>query len=174
MRPATAILAATLTAAVVGALGGCSTPEASPGMSTAVPSGALSDTATVTYAFTDASVPPQYHRSFRLTVTRGTTSIVVDSYGDVLAEESVPTPPEVWAALDPAALESLTVTSTEEGCTGGTSTGLTVVDGSDTLVDLQAEECGGLNEVAVAAINGWIAPARMLLPSIDALAPSEE
>ena len=44
----------------------------------------------------DASVPPQYHRSVTLTVTREDAHIVIDSYGDVLADERVPTPPAVW------------------------------------------------------------------------------
>ena len=49
----------------------------------------LPDDATVTYAFTDSSVPPQYHRSVTLTVTRDEAHIVIDSYGDVLADERV-------------------------------------------------------------------------------------
>ena len=55
-------------------------------------SAGLPDDATVTYAFTDSSVPPQYHRSVTLTVTRDEAHIVVDSYGDVLADERVATP----------------------------------------------------------------------------------
>ncbi|WP_420114140.1 hypothetical protein [Pseudactinotalea sp.] len=42
---------------------------------------------TITYAFTDSSVPPEYHRSFTLTVEGGVGTIVVDSYGDETARD---------------------------------------------------------------------------------------
>ena len=53
------IVAACASVALLAACGG-STEEASTG---------LPDDATVSYAFQDASVPPQYHRSVTLTVT---------------------------------------------------------------------------------------------------------
>ena len=43
----------------------------------------------IVYHFQDASVPPQYHRSYTITVTREHAHIIVDSYGDILAEESI-------------------------------------------------------------------------------------
>lgn len=155
------------------ALAGCSSGVPAAGSSAPSAAETDSDFVTVTYAFTDASVPPQYHRSVLLTVTRDTTAIVVDSYGDVLAEESAPTPPDVWSALDPEALAGLAVEPGEQGCTGGTFTSLEVVDGADRLVDLQADNCAGRNEATVAAINDWIAPARALFPPTDELAPTE-
>ena len=36
----------------------------------------------IIYRFGDASVPPDYHRSYTITVTAGGVRIVVDSYGD--------------------------------------------------------------------------------------------
>jgi hypothetical protein len=42
----------------------------------------------IVYRFGDASVPPQYHRSYTITVTAGQARVVVDSYGDVLAEKA--------------------------------------------------------------------------------------
>ncbi len=133
----------------------------------------LPDDATVTYAFQDASVPPQYHRSVTLTVTREDARIVVDSYGDVLADERVPTPPAVWATLGETlpAVEGLTAADPEEGCTGGTGLRLTVATPAGPLVDLDPQFCGGSNDAIEAPITSWIAPARDLFPATDVLAP---
>ena len=143
-----------------------STPESSSMTS-------LPDDATVTYAFHDASVPPAYHRSITLTVTRDASLIVVDSYGDVLADEQVPTPDAVWDALGSTVpdVASLTVAGPEEGCVGGTGIDLTVATPADTLVDLEPQFCGGSNEAVGAEITAWVAPARALFAPTDVLAP---
>jgi hypothetical protein len=46
----------------------------------------------IVYSFKDASVPPQYHRSYTITVTRDQIHIVVDSYGDILADTTIDIP----------------------------------------------------------------------------------
>lgn len=136
----------------------------------------LASDALISYQFLDASVPPQYHRSYELTVTREKSRIVVDSYGDILAEETVPTDPAVWAELG-GTLESvlgLAAQEVQQGCTGGTVTSLTVVEGTSALVELVLDECAGANEDATSAVNAWIAPARAQFPAMDQLAPVEE
>lgn len=136
----------------------------------------LPDDATVTYAFQDASVPPQYHRSVTLTVTKSDSRIVVDSYGDVLADEQVPTPAEVWDTLG-STLDDVTgleVAGPVEGCVGGTGIALTVATPVETLVDLDPQFCGGSNDGLDEAITVWIAPARALFPTTDVLAPEGE
>ena len=136
----------------------------------------LPDDATVTYAFMDASVPPQYHRSVTLTVTQDESRIVVDSYGDVLADERVPTPATVWQALGSTlpAVEDLKVSDAGQGCTGGTGIRLTVATPAQSLVDLAPEFCGGANEALEEPIDAWIAPARDLFAPTDVLAPEGE
>ena len=42
----------------------------------------------ITYHFGDASVPPPDHRSYVITVTKDNVGIIVDSYGEVLAEKT--------------------------------------------------------------------------------------
>lgn len=55
----------------------------------------------IIYRFRDASVPPQYHRSYRISVTATKANVVVDSYGKRLNESTVElTPPEFQAVLD--------------------------------------------------------------------------
>lgn len=133
----------------------------------------LPDEATVSYAYVDASVPPQYHRSVTLTVTREDAHIVVDSYGDVLADERTPTPAAVWETLGATlpAVEGLSVADPAQACTGGTAIRLTVATPADTLVDLDPQFCGGSNDALEAPIGAWIAPARELFPAMDVLAP---
>ena len=136
----------------------------------------LPDDATVVYAFGDSSVPPQYHRSVTLTVTADESRIVVDSYGDVLADESAPTPPQVWQQLGDTlpALEALEVDESQEGCVGGTTLQVMVSTPDAELLRLDPEFCGGSNEGIEAAIDAWIAPARDLFPPTDVLAPEGE
>lgn len=132
--------------------------------------------ATVTYAFHDSSVPPQYHRSETLTVTKDQAHLVIDSYGDVLADETVATPADVWDELGRTLPEvtSLEAETVELGCTGGTSADLTVESGGEMIVDLSPEFCGGTNPGLEAPMAAWIQPARDLFPSIDVLAPEGE
>ena len=153
---------------------GCSTAQESSSQEADVT--ALPDDATVVYAFGDSSVPPQYHRSVTLTVTADEATIVVDSYGDVLAEESAATPAQVWQQLGDTlpALASLEVDPPQQGCVGGTTLRVTVSTPDAELLRLDPEFCGGSNEGLEGAIDGWIAPARDLVPPTDVLAPEGE
>jgi hypothetical protein len=136
----------------------------------------LPDDAAVTYAFHDSSVPPPYHRSVTLTLDRDSARIVVDSYGDVLADETTATTAQAWAELGAtlASMIDLKVEPGPDGCTGGTSIDLVVTSGSTPIVDVSPEFCAGSNEGLDTAIDSWIAPARELFPATDVLAPTLE
>lgn len=139
-----------------------------------IPSGpALSDSSVIVYEFHDSSVPPEYHRSVTLTASKDETSIVIDSYGDVLAEESVATPVATWTLMSETLgqVSGLEVTNSAEGCAGGTSVELSVSTGDTQIVDLDPEFCAGSNEGVDEAIEGWIAPIRNLFATTDVLAP---
>ena len=41
----------------------------------------------ITYRFQDASIPPEYHRSYTITIDKDRLKITVDRYGDILAEK---------------------------------------------------------------------------------------
>ncbi len=133
--------------------------------------------ATVIYKFNDASVPPAYHRSFELTITAARARLVVDSYGDILADEEVSGVDEVgdaWAKLveNYAQVTATSVATPEAGCVGGTSRSLEITQGEVVLKDIFIDDCAGVNEVATAELANWIAPAQQLFPTIDVLAPS--
>ncbi len=176
-------LVATLALAAV-ALAACSSGGAEPAASASGSSSpqegtaamGLTDDAVVTFSFQDSSVPPQYHRSYQLTVRADESRIVVDSYGDVLADETVPTDPAVWAALGEgmAPLVDLTADTVEQGCTGGTTTSLVVEEAGAPVIDLYLDQCAGANEAPTEAIRAWIAPARDQFPPMSELAPEGE
>ena len=132
--------------------------------------GALSPTATVTYEFHDSSVPPPFHRSFVLTFTRERARIVVDSYGDMLADQDAPMTPAVWDEVSQsfAELSDIVIEEPEQGCTGGTGFALSVTEGGPTL---EGSACGGANSNAEQRVADWIAPVRSLFPPMDQLAP---
>ncbi len=136
----------------------------------------LPSDAIIQYDFQDSSVPPQYHRSYVLTITEAESQIVVDSYGDVLADETVPTSAEVWQQLSDGYpdVAALVLSPRVEECTGGTSFDLTVTQPKQTLLQMQADMCGGGNEDVDRVVTDWLAPARAQFPPMSDLAPEGE
>jgi hypothetical protein len=134
---------------------------------------ALDDDAVITYAFHDSSVPPRYHRSVTLTMSRQTARMVVDSYGSVLADETRATPDVVWRGLAEALpmIEGRSVEVPAQGCTGGTRVDVFVDTGGTRVVDLRPEFCGGVNADLRELVRTWIAPALALFPPVSELAP---
>lgn len=100
----------------------------------------------IVYEYTDSSVPPRYHRSYVITVDRDSARIVVDSYGEVLAEATHPTGTEtfeeVCGALEKAGL-SVGSERENDGCTGGTTETVTVLGGDGTILAGWVYHCGG-------------------------------
>lgn len=47
-----------------------------------------SQTTQIVYQYDDSSVPPQYHRSYRIDVSPVEARVTIDSYGTVLADKS--------------------------------------------------------------------------------------
>jgi hypothetical protein len=105
-------------------------------------------TATLVYRFNDSSVPPEYHRSYTLTADASSANLVVDSYGDVLHDVTEPNVVDVWqrtidASQDLADLADVT----DDGCTGGTSEELRVLDEADhAVVDARVDHCGSSSD----------------------------
>ena len=102
-------------------------------------------TTTVYVHFTDSSVPPEYHRSWDLTLDQDTVHLVVDSYGDVLADETVEMPAGRWkefvADLDGAIDDLGEAEDVEEGCTGGTAMSLEVDDAGSASTSMDLDNC---------------------------------
>lgn len=160
-------IAGAVVAVLLAGLAGCSSSDEAS-------SSGLPDDAIVTYVFTDASVPPSDHRSYSVTVTPATASIVVDSYGEVLAQRTVPTPPEVWEELSATLPELRATPTTAEApdCVGGTAARLSITQPAGQLLFFAPDTCAGANEEASDALNAWLAPVLALFPPVEVLAPA--
>jgi hypothetical protein len=105
--------------------------------------------------FRDASVPPAYHRSYVITVTRTAIRKKVDSYGDVISDARAPFTSAQFDAL----VASMTTKGIQAraggaagapGCTGGTGRSLKVRVARRVVVDGSSERCGGKDAGALA------------------------
>lgn len=137
-------------------LSGCS-----PGIVQSTQLSALDPATTqIEYRFNDSSVPPEYHRSFTVNARSGEASIVVDSYGEVLNEESSGIDDQTWRMLVAAAAD-LDVASTgeSEGCTGGTSRELRISEAdAPPVLDVRVAVCGGNGQGQAEHIDTYVAP----------------
>lgn len=134
---------------------------------------ALPAEAVVAYEFHDSSVPPQFHRSYVLTFDRKQAHIVVDSYGDVLADETVDMTDEAWLRVSETlgSLQGVSIEHSDEGCTGGTGFTLNITGGGTADTSLDAYVCGGANVEADDVVSSWVQPVRDLFPPMAQLAP---
>ncbi|QXC62998.1 SEA domain-containing protein [Aquihabitans sp. G128] len=111
--------------------------------------------------FQDSSVPPQYHRSYVLTVEGGEAHVVVDSYGTVVHDERSTVPTEVWqdfvAGLDHD-LAAIGEPTPVEPCPGGTSLSVAISSGSRDF-HRALGSCGPeRNEAITHALQDLVAP----------------
>lgn len=77
------------------------------------------------FEFTDSSVPPPFHRSYEIVVTADTVHVVIDSYGDILVDTTLPTPTAPFDTIQNLLLTHNIVfkkkrSRNDGGCTGGT------------------------------------------------------
>lgn len=160
--------------AVLAALSGCAVDgDPAKGGSTQMTDQDLPAAARVTYEFRDSSVPPPYHRSYVLTFDRSAARIVVDSYGDVLADRTAPMTETAWGQVSKSypGIRGVRVADPEQGCTGGTSFAVTVADGDRQDLVVRGLACGGVNSEVAEQLAAWVRPARELFPPMNELAP---
>lgn len=147
-------------------------------LTTLIPLGACGDSssssgpdptdAVLAYRFQDASVPPEYHRSYTLDLTGSADGahgeLVVDSYGDEVVRVEVDVPADAWtrAVSDLEAFDA--VTTTDQGCAGGTGREVELTAGGETLIAADIEVCGGAGQDVADELDATIAP---LLAGLD-------
>ena len=106
----------------------------------------IKDADTLIYHYGDSSVPPPYHRSYRITLTQRSANLLVDSYGDVVAREDIP--------VEPGLLNSLALMihdgqiyncqlAEDQACSGGTTESVRLMAGADILFKGSIYHCGG-------------------------------
>ena len=100
----------------------------------------------IVYSFKDASVPPQYHRSYTITVTRDHYHIIVDSYGDILAEATIDMSEQIMDKLvkyiETYQIKERDYKRDSTICSGGASKSLTVYSDNNILLNGTVYQCG--------------------------------
>jgi hypothetical protein len=125
----------------------------------------------VTYHFGDASVPPRFHRSYTITVTSGRVRIVVDSYGDILSDKSYEITPEQFNAIKRSLARNRIKKCKrrgEDGCTGGTSEGISYIDNKGKKFTGSIYHCGGKDTGNLCGnISRFANDMKKLIPDLD-------
>jgi hypothetical protein len=108
--------------------------------------------------FRDASVPPQYHRSYTITLQAGSIRKAVDSYGTPISSADAP--------LEKAELDKLLADLGKlglkdgagdlAGCTGGTGYTLRAFAGGKKVLEASSESCGGKEAGPLVKARAWI------------------
>jgi hypothetical protein len=127
----------------------------------------------ITYHFGDASVPPEYHRSYTMTVTTDKVSIVVDSYGKILADEGYEIANkqfnDIKNSLKKNKIRNCTL-GDDEGCTGGTIERISFSDGENEIFSGSVYHCGGKDTGNLCGdIKSFAADVKNLVPNMDKL-----
>ncbi|YCK81240.1 hypothetical protein M1D89_19550 [Arthrobacter sp. D3-18] len=124
----------------------------------------------VEYTFRDSSVPPEYHRSYVIKASDTEASITVDSYGDVLRQETTAVPADTWTKVTDL-VRSLpertkNIKTQKPGCAGGTASTIVVREGDEARYSRHIEDCGG---GPVAPLTDTAAPLEALFDMKDLL-----
>jgi len=127
----------------------------------------------IVYHFQDASVPPPYHRSYTIDVTQKSVRIVVDSYGDVLADEVFHVDSLQFDRLKQILRKSglhKCQLDAETGCTGGTGERINLYAGEKELFAGNVYHCGGQKSGNLCGDLASLADAvKALIPEIESL-----
>ena len=104
------------------------------------------ETTRIEYRFGDASVAPDYHRSYTITITDSTRTIAIDSYGDILLTRQYPNTPSDFQAFKEKLSGKGIKTHKEKdsgGCSGGTSESLRLYKDDVKILDAYVYHCSG-------------------------------
>ena len=126
-----------------------------------------------TYHFGDASVPPEYHRSYTITVTTNKVSIIVDSYGKILADEGYEITRkqfnDIINSLKRNKIRNCTL-GDDEGCSGGTIERISFSDAENEIFSGSVYHCGGKDIGNLCGdITSFANDVKKLVPNLDAL-----
>jgi hypothetical protein len=127
----------------------------------------------VVYEYGDASVEPRYHRSYTIDVTKDSVHVVVDSYGDVLADTTYSLDGDRFEALleelEESGLHSVDG-SRPGGCTGGTTEAFILYGEDGVVLSGSVYHCGGEDYGDLAGdLEGAAGAVRALVPALDEL-----
>jgi len=127
----------------------------------------------ITYHFGDASVPPEYHRSYTVTVTTDKVRIVVDSYGEILTDEGYEIASKqfdgIRKSLERNKIRNCTL-GDDSGCSGGTIERISFSDGENKIFSGSVYHCGGKDTGNLCGdITSFADDVKNLVPDLEAL-----
>ena len=101
------------------------------------------------YLYDDASVPPEYHRSYSITIESSQINVVVDSYGDILKDTVFPFDAKQFEKLaevyQEAKLHYCETVKESDGCTGGNGEQIHSYSKESKLFSASVYHCGGID-----------------------------
>ena len=127
----------------------------------------------ITYYFGDASVPPEYHRSYTITVNTDKVRIVVDSYGEILADKRYEITNkqfnDIRESLKRNKIRNCTL-GDDEGCSGGTIERISFSDGENKIFSGSVYHCGGKDTGNLCGdITSFADDVKNLVPNLEKL-----
>lgn len=133
----------------------------------------------IDYVFTDSSAPPYYRLRYTLTADADGARVVVESYGDVLHNETASIEDQTWQTLVRSAL-SVAIPSSDDPyeCPGATYRDLQIqeidppLDANDLVLEAEVAVCGASSQARADAIDAFVAPLLELFDMEALLAPS--
>lgn len=125
----------------------------------------------IEYNYTDSSVPPEFHRSYKIKITKDKISIVVDSYGDIITKRAFKLTKVNFNKIQ-TAVEKIDFDfkfPSLRGCTGGVGREFIVKNETETK-KISVYYCGGLpTEKSTLAIDKAATVILSTIPNFDKL-----
>jgi hypothetical protein len=127
----------------------------------------------IVYQYMDASVPPEYHRSYVITLTPYIIKIIVDSYGDIIAAKDYEIKKDQYAnivrSFQDNRIRNIKLDEIED-CTGGTGERIICYVGEKELFSGTVYYCGGkIGGNMGGDIKRFADDIRKLIPNLDDL-----
>jgi hypothetical protein len=131
----------------------------------------------IVYRYDDSSVPPKYHRSYKIEANDNKIRIVVDSYGQILAQEELPITATQFSELVVYLNEKRihnTKNTESMGCTGGTGENIGFFAGEKVVFKGSVYHCGGKDYGNMAGdIEGFAKKIKSFIPQLEKLRHAE-
>lgn len=125
-----------------------------------------------TYEFTDASVPPPFHRSYSIAADKDSVRLTVESYGEILAHKEYPMPEDGLETIGNALLKhkinKRLVEKKSKDCTGGTSEAISLRTKEDpNFFSASVYHCGGTDYgTLIGETDSFLLDIRPLTPDL--------
>ncbi|MFT5819599.1 MAG: hypothetical protein ACI8ZM_000824 [Crocinitomix sp.] len=126
----------------------------------------------IEYAFNDASVSPEYHRSYTISIDNSEVSISVDSYGDILAAENHSIDATQFAEL----IETINMANLASGkntpdepCDGGTGESLRIKESGAEVYNGYFDHCADHAPASMGDIGVVIDAIHAIVPNLSDL-----